>query len=154
MADVAQPAEEVEAVVESVDFEEEEAVLAADVPELSLENDEINDENGEEVSSRIADSMADLAAMSKSEVVDYFATLLEEKPVQNMRYDVEAVKVAFYKHHRAEVDAARKAFVEEGGAEEDFQPAVDGDEVRLKELFGVYRTRREEYMASENFCVA
>ncbi len=148
VADVVQPAEEVEAVVERVDFEEEEAVLAADVPELSLENDEINDENGEEVSSRIADSMADLAAMSKSAVVDYFATLLEEKPVQNMRYDVEAVKVAFYKHHRAEVDAARKAFVEEGGAVEDFQPAVDGDEVRLKELFGVYRTRREEYMAS------
>ncbi len=148
VADVAQPAEEVEAVVESVDFEEEDAALAADVPELSLENDEINDENGDEVSSRIADSMADLAAMSKSEVVDYFAGLLEEKPVQNMRYDVEAVKVAFYKHHRAEVDAARKAFVEEGGAEEDFQPAVDSDEVRLKELFGIYRARREEYMAS------
>ena len=148
VADDAQQAEEVEAVVEKVDFEEEEAVLAADVPELTLENDEINDEDGEEISSRIADSMADLAAMSKSEVVDYFANLLEAKPVQNMRYDVEAVKVAFYKHHRAEVDAARRAFVEQGGAAEDFQPAVDADEVRLKELFGVYRTRREEYMAS------
>ncbi|MBR4850985.1 MAG: DUF349 domain-containing protein, partial [Tidjanibacter sp.] len=148
VADDAQQTEEVEAVVEKVDFEEEEAVLAADVPELTLENDEINDEDGEEISSRIADSMADLATMSKSEVVDYFAGLLEEKPVQNMRYDVEAVKVAFYKHHRAEVDAARRAFVEQGGAVEDFQPAVDADEVRLKELFGVYRTRREEYMAS------
>ena len=148
VADDAQQAEEVEAVVEKVDFEEEEAVLAADVPELTLENDEINDEDGEEISSRIADSMADLATMNKSEVVDYFAGLLEEKPVQNMRYDVEAVKVAFYKHHRAEVDAARRAFVEQGGAVEDFQPAVDADEVRLKELFGVYRTHREEYMAS------
>ena len=76
--------------------------------------------------------------------------------VCNLRFDdtnptkeeVDSLKVAFYKHHRAEVDAARRAFVEQGGAVEDFQPAVDADEVRLKELFGVYRTRREEYMAS------
>ncbi|MBR7129736.1 MAG: DUF349 domain-containing protein, partial [Tidjanibacter sp.] len=148
VAEQTQPAEEAAVQEESVSFEDEEAASAAEAPEFTLENDEINEESGEEVSSRIADSVADLAAMSKSEVVDYFANLLETKPVQSMRYDVEAVKVAFYKHHRADVEAARKAFVEQGGVAEDFHPEVDVQEVRLKEYFGVYRTRREEYMAS------
>ena len=148
VAEQTQPAEKAAVQEESVSFEDEEAASAAEAPEFTLENDEINEESGEEVSNRIADSVADLAAMSKSEVVDYFANLLETKPVQSMRYDVEAVKVAFYKHHRADVEAARKAFVEQGGVAEDFHPEVDAQEVRLKEYFGVYRTRREEYMAS------
>ena len=91
VAEQTQPAEEAAVQEESVSFEDEEAASAAEAPEFTLENDEINEESGEEVSSRIADSVADLAAMSKSEVVDYFANLLETKPVQSMRYDVEVV---------------------------------------------------------------
>ena len=40
---------------------------------------------------------------------------------------------------RAEVEAARRRFVEEGGAEEDFAPSVDGAEIQLKEQFKEYR---------------
>ncbi len=145
VADVVQQEQEV--AVESVDFADEEAIAAADAPEFKLENDEINEENGDELSSRIAESVADLAAMNKAQIVDYFASLLETKPVQNMRYDVEAVKVAFYKQHRADVEAAKKAFVEQGGLVEEFTPEVDAEEVRLKEFFAMYRSRREEYMA-------
>ena len=132
---------------ETVSFAEEEAAAAADAPEFKLENDEMNDENGE-VNDRLAGSLESVAGMNKSELVEYFASLLEEKPVQTLRYDVEAVKVAFYKRHRAEVDEMKRKFVAEGGAAEEFTAPADSDEIRLKEYFAVYRTKREEYMAS------
>ena len=74
--------------------------------------------------------------------------MLEEQPVQSIRRDVEALKIAFYRIRRAEVEAARRKFIEEGGAEEDFAPAVDGVEVQLKELFKEYRRRRDEFIAN------
>ncbi len=132
---------------EAVSFAEEEAAAAADAPEFKLENDEMSEENGE-VNDRLAGSLESVAGMNKSELVEYFASLLEEKPVQTLRYDVEAVKVAFYKRHRAEVDEMKRKFVAEGGAAEEFTAPADSDEIRLKEYFAIYRTKREEYMAS------
>ncbi len=139
--------EGVEPETEVVNFDEEDAALAAEAPEFKLENDEMATDDAES-HDRLASSLANLAEMGKSEIVEYFAGLLESKPVHTLRYDVEAVKVAFYKKHRAEVDVLKARFVEEGGAAEEFAAPVDGDEVRLKELYGIYRTRREEYMAS------
>jgi hypothetical protein len=74
--------------------------------------------------------------------------MLEEEPVQTLRKSVEAIKIAFYKLHRAEVDAARKAFEATAAEGEEFQVAVDAAEVRLKDLFKVYRARRDEYIAN------
>ena len=139
--------EAVEPEAEVVNFDEEDAALAAEAPEFKLENDEMAADDAE-THDRLASSLAVLAEKSKGEIVEYFAALLEEKPVQTLRYDVEAVKVAFYKKHRAEVETLKAKFVEEGGAAEDFQVPADKDEAKLKELYSVYRTRREEYMAS------
>lgn len=142
----AEAEEVISAVEESVNFEEEDAALAAEAPEFKLENDEMGEEDGEE-NDRLAGLLATLTPMSKSELVDYFAGLLESKPVQTLRYDVEAVKVAFYKKHRAEVEESKKNFIQQGGVAEEFSVAVDAEEIRLKEQFAIYRTRREEYMA-------
>lgn len=140
-------AEDIVPAEESVSFEEEDAALAAEAPEFKLENDEMGEEESEE-SDRLAGLLATLAPMTKSEIVDYFASLLENKPVQALRYDVEAVKVAFYKKHRAEVEELKKNFIQQGGAAEDFAVAADAEEIRLKEKFATYRTKREEYMAN------
>ena len=88
------------------------------------------------------------AGKGKEELVALFMRMLEEQPVQSIRRDVEALKIAFYRIRRAEVEAARRKFVEEGGREEDFAPAVDGAEVQLKELFKEYRHRRDEFIAN------
>ena len=137
----------VETSGEAVSFAEEEAAAAADAPEFKLENDEMSEE-GAEVNDRLAGSLESVAGMNKGELVEYFANLLENKPVQTLRYDVEAVKVAFYKRHRVEVDELKRKFVAEGGVAEEFVAPADSDEIRLKEYFAIYRTRREEYMAS------
>ena len=85
---------------------------------------------------------------SKEELVEMLQKSLDENPVQAVRHEVEAIKVAFYKLHRAEVDAARRAFAEAEGEDVEFVPQVDGCEVRFKELLGVYRHRRDEYTAN------
>lgn len=147
VADSGADSEEITPEIESVNFEEEDAALAAEAPEFKLENDEMGDDEGE-TSDRLTTALAAVGAMSKGEIVAYFAELLESRPVQTLRYDVEAVKVAFYKKHRAEVATLKAKFIEEGGTEEEFAVAADNDEIRLKELYALYRTRREEYMAS------
>lgn len=84
---------------------------------------------------------------SKTELLDLFERMLAEQPVQSIRRDAEALKIAFYRLRRAEVETARRAFIEGGGAEETFVPTADGAEVRLKELFKEYRRRRDEFIA-------
>ena len=136
------------AIVESVDFSDEEAQLAADNAGIDLGEATPEEEAAAvQTNTSITADEQSLAGKSKSELVELFAQLLETKPVQSLRSDAEAVKIAFYKLRRAEVDAQRKEFIEAGGKEEDFTPAVDGDEVTLKELFARYRKMRDEFVA-------
>ena len=122
------------------EFADEEAALAAE--EAGLDIGEETEEEAEAASHN--DSLADL---SESELVELLAKRLENEPVQTLRPVVEAIKIAFYKQHRAKVEAERKAFIEQGGSEEEFTPAADNDEVRFKELFAVYRNERDRHIA-------
>lgn len=136
---------EPEEVTSSVDFTDEEAELAANAPEFELE--------GEDESSAIDEapkenaSTTDYNGKSKTELLAILADILANKPVQTIRRDVEAIKIAFYKTYRAEVERARRAFVEAGGKLEEFVPTPDDAEQRLKELFAEYRTKRNEFIA-------
>lgn len=136
---------EPEEVTSSVDFTDEEAELAANAPEFELE--------GEDESSAIDEapkenaSTTDYNGKSKADLLAILADILANKPVQTIRRDVEAIKIAFYKTYRAEVERARRAFVEAGGKLEEFVPTPDDAEQRLKELFAEYRTKRNEFIA-------
>lgn len=130
-----------------VDFSDEDAALAARSAGLELDEATAEEDAAERAAGE--ESFEDrFAGKSKEELVGLFARMLEEQPVQSIRRDVEALKIAFYRLRRAEVEAARRRFVEEGGAEEDFTPAVDGVETQLKELFREYRRRRDEFIAN------
>ena len=130
-----------------VDFADEEAALAAQNAGLEIEGATPEEEAAEELAAQTPEEDK-FAGKGKEELVALFARMLEEQPVQSIRRDVEALKIAFYRIRRAEVEAARRKFVEEGGSEEDFAPAVDGAEVQLKELFKEYRHRRDEFIAN------
>ena len=138
--EVAEP-ETAETTVE-VDFSDEEAALAAQEAGL-----ELDDETAEEAATATATVEEEFASMTKSEMLDRFAAMLDEKPIQALRRTVDQLKVAFYRIRRAEVDAARRQYLEEGGAEEQFVAPTDEAEVRLKELFKEYRTRRDAFIA-------
>ena len=134
---------------EGVDFADEEAALAAEQADLSLGEESAAEEEGEADAEALQAAASDrFVGKSKQELLELFARMLEKQPVQTLRRDVEALKVAFYKLRRAEVEAARRAFVEAGGKEEEFTPAVDGSEARLKDLIREYRTRRDAFLAN------
>ena len=122
------------------EFADEEAALAADEAGLNLGDETAEEQEAAQVSS-------DLSGLNESELVALFASKLESEPVQTLRSVVEAIKIAFYKQHRAKVEAERKAFIEQGGNDEEFTPAVDTYEVRFKELFAVYRSERDRHIA-------
>lgn len=130
-----------------VDFDDEDAALAARNAGLEIEGETPEEEAAEELAGQSSEEDK-FAGKGKEELVALFARMLEEQPVQSIRRDVEALKIAFYRIRRAEVEAARRRFVEEGGAEEDFAPSVDGAEVQLKEQFKEYRHRRDAFIAN------
>ena len=129
------------------DFADEEAALAAQNAGQEIEGATPEEEAAEELAAQKPEEDK-FAGKGKEELVALFARMLEEQPVQSIRRDVEALKIAFYRIRRAEVEAARRKFDEEGGSEEDFAPSVDGAEVQLKELFKEYRHRRDEFIAN------
>ncbi|MDR2894303.1 MAG: DUF349 domain-containing protein [Alistipes sp.] len=161
-ADVTAPIEdEVKPAEMAPDFSDEEAALAkdraeeesaaeqaaidAEEPELDLGDETEHEADGADGASA---SELDLAAKNKSQLVELLAELLATKPAQSIRRDAEAIKVAFYKLHRGDVEVARKAFVDGGGDPEAFVPAADVAEARLKELIGEYRRKRDEFLAT------
>lgn len=132
-----------EAATPEVDFADEEAALAASEAGL-----EVGEETAEEAAEQSVVADDEFAGKSKTELLDYFAAQLEEKPVPALRRTVDAIKVAFYRIRRAEVDAARRQHLEAGGTEENFVVPMDEAENRLKELFKEYRQRRDNYIAN------
>ncbi len=132
---------------EQVSFDDEEAALAASDPDLDM-GDETEEEGSDVRSEELAQSLDGISRMNKKELVDFFATLLESKPVQQIRREAEAIKVAFYKIHRAEYEQNKKQFIADGGDPEQYVPSVDMEEARLKELFAGYRRQRAEYIAN------
>ena len=129
-----------EATTMSETFADEEAALAADEAGL-----DIGEETDEEQATAATND--DLSGLSEAELVTLFAQKIESEPVQTLRSTVETIKIAFYKQHRAKVEAERKAFLEAGGNEEEFTPTPSAEEQRLKELFAIYRNERDKHIA-------
>lgn len=125
----------------STEFADEEAALAADEAGLS-----IGEETSEEEEA-LPTTNDDISGLDEAELVALFASKIESEPVQTLRPTVEAIKIAFYKQHRAKVDAERKAYIEAGGSEEEFTPTEDTFEQRFKELFAIYREQRDKHIA-------
>ena len=104
------------------------------------------EENAEDQIESISDN---IATLGQEELIALFAEELATKPIQRLRPVVEAIKIAFYKRHRATIEAERKAFVEAGGQESEFTPSENDYEERFKQLQSDYRTARDKYIAEQ-----
>ncbi|MBR2333448.1 MAG: DUF349 domain-containing protein [Rikenellaceae bacterium] len=146
--DVQQPTATAEAVdepqnvtaEESVDFSDEEAMLAAEQADVALGEEA----EGEEPS---GDATVSYSGKSKAELVEILSDKLRNEPVQTLRSTVEAIKIAFYKAHKAEIEALRREAVEKGADPDNLNLPTDTNEVALKALIAEYRTKRDEYIA-------
>ncbi len=68
--------------------------------------------------------------------------------VENVaRPEIDGLKQSFYKLHNAEQEAARKLFIENGGAAEDFVPQTDSVEEEFKNIMSVIKEKRSALTA-------
>lgn len=86
--------------------------------------------------------------LSKEEILEKLTGLVGAA-ADATRNEVEALKQAYYKIHRAEVDELKKAFLEDGGEENDFVAPEDEMENKIKELLAVYKEKRAAILAEE-----
>lgn len=121
---------------------EEQVSKAEDVLQESVEQVVEQPEVVEEVAAE-----EHIPQLDKEQVLATLAERVGEEPTAALKAEVEALKVAFYKLHRADMEARRKAFLEENGAEAEYKPQTDEAEVRFKELYNIYRTKRDEATA-------
>lgn len=69
--------------------------------------------------------------------------------VLNCRVEVEALKMQFYKLRTAEIDAERKAFVENGGEETLFMPQPDTLEEVFKAAMNLVKEKRNAWLKAQ-----
>ena len=61
--------------------------------------------------------------------------------------EIDGLKQSFYKLHNAEQDAAKKLFIENGGAAENFVPQTDSVEEEFKNIMSVIKEKRSALTA-------
>ncbi|MBQ8205046.1 MAG: DUF349 domain-containing protein [Alistipes sp.] len=129
-------------VAEDTETTTQETLSATDNTEVDTDLELSAEDQIESISDNIAE-------LSEEELIALLDNELASKPVQRLRPVVEAIKIAFYKRHRAAIEAERKAFVEAGGDEAEFSPAKNDREERFKQLLGQYRTARDKFIAEQ-----
>lgn len=90
----------------------------------------------------------DYMSLTKEELVDALAGLLE-KPLDDIKDEVAAIKHAFYSIRKTELEAEKAAFVERGNEESAFAPMYDESENRLKELLAKYKELRAAQLEAQ-----
>lgn len=114
-------------------------VAAEETSEAEVKTDEVA--AGEE-------AVATTGKLSKEEILEKLTGLVGAA-ADATRNEVEALKQAYYKIHRSEVDELKKAFLTAGGEEKDFVAPKDETESKIKELLNVYKEKRAAILAEE-----
>ena len=114
-------------------------VAAEETSEAEVKTDEVA--AGEE-------TVATTGKLSKEEILEKLTGLVGAA-ADTTRNEVEALKQAYYKIHRSEVDELKKAFLTTGGEEKDFVAPEDETESKIKELLNVYKEKRAAILAEE-----
>ena len=93
---------------------------------------------------------------SKAEVVARLKQIVQDNEEIN-KAEIDYLKQAFYKFHKAEIETLCQKFLNEGGKIEDFLPAPDPDESTFKAEMSVIKDRRNaereelEKLKEENY---
>ncbi len=135
--------------------EDKKQAAPAEVP--SVETTEVS--NKEEATAEEADSESKGTAYepkkSKAEVIERLKELAQDAEKAE-KQELDMLKLTFYKLHKAEQEAARKAFVEAGGEESAFVSQSDNMEEEYKTIMAEIKKRRnalyaeQEHLKEEN----
>ena len=85
---------------------------------------------------------ASVKSVTRQEIIGRLEEIADSEDALNCKAEVENLKVQFYKLRTAEIDAARKAFVADGGEENVFIPEPE----EVEEMFQEHLRDRKQYM--------
>ncbi len=107
----------------------------------------VSDEATESVEEEDGNIMkeVDYSTFGIGELLNRLELLIDERPVQEIRHDVESIKINFYKKFHLEIEEKKKRFLEEGGDPLDFKPGPDEREEHLKYLLKKFRDKKAKY---------
>lgn len=84
--------------------------------------------------------------LTKEEILAKLKEMVAD--VENVaKPEIDGLKQSFYKLHNAEQEAARKQFIENGGAAENFVPQTDSVEEEFKNIMSVIKEKRSALTA-------
>ncbi|WP_455995758.1 DUF349 domain-containing protein [Phocaeicola barnesiae] len=86
--------------------------------------------------------------LTKEEVIQRLKEI-DEDACNADKQEIDALKQNFYKLHKAEQEAARKAFIEGGGKAEEFAPTPDPQEAEFKQVMGSIKEKRNTLTAAQ-----
>ena len=86
--------------------------------------------------------------LSKEEILAKLKEIAEDAENAD-KQEIDSLKQNFYKLHKAAQEAAKKAFIEAGGAPEAFQPEADETEAEFKSLMMVIKEKRNAILAEQ-----
>ncbi|HZL10547.1 MAG TPA: DUF349 domain-containing protein [Prolixibacteraceae bacterium] len=141
---VAETAEEVVAEEDQLKASEAEVLPVEKVTEVSADKPELKDEKLLKESRPVVQQV-DYASLNEVELINSLRTLLESEKFENIRDDVDAIKINFFRRYRTNIEAQKAAFVEAGGNLDEFKAEPDPYELDLRNLLKQYQDIRSEH---------
>ena len=89
-----------------------------------------------------------LDKLSKEQIIDRLAIIVEEPITESVRNEVDLLKQAFYKLKKAETENAKQDFIA-AEEEQDLQPKIEESEEKLKALLQIFKEKRASIAAKE-----
>lgn len=87
----------------------------------------------------------DYTQFSQVELVNALRDVLEKPDDYDLKSEIEVIKSVFYKKRNENIEEAKKAFIAEGGIEEEFVAEEDPYEKDIKDLLHDYRQIRIDF---------
>lgn len=115
-----------------------------DKNEASDKEGSTRESSGPAPEENVSEDSVDYTALNEVELINALRDLLENHAEEDIKADVDSIKINFYKKHRAIADEEKKKFLEEGGKEEDFEPSNAWYEDDLRNLLKDYRQVRNK----------
>ena len=114
----------------------------------SVETNEVSNEKAEEEADPESKKTAYEPKKTKAEVIERLKELAQDAENAD-KQELDVLKQTFYKLHKAEQEAARKAFVEAGGEESAFVPQPDNLEEEYKTVMAEIKRKRNALYAEQ-----
>ena len=108
-----------------------------ELPEI-VTGEELEDEEVEE----IEDVQIEVEGKTKEELAAMLEELVQESDVMKIKDQVTAVRVAFMKLNKEDLEKEMETFLEGGGDKESYQHVADDAENRFNAAFGIFKANR------------